>query len=225
MAPSPLDPNVNMPDLETALLLLPGILVGFTVHEFAHAWVALLLGDDTARRMGRFSLNPLRHIDLVGFILLITAGFGWAKPVMIDRSQLQHPRRDDVLIAVAGPFSNLFLSIVGSALLALLLGLFPPEGNVALTWGLRMLIAGVYINLGLFVFNLIPIPPLDGSHVLLQALNLKSAVNVQAFYRYGTILLLGIIVLERALRVDILPIGAAVQWLGGALMGLFGLAG
>jgi Zn-dependent protease len=214
-----------MPDLETALLVLPGILVGFTVHEFAHAWVALVLGDDTARRMGRFSLNPFRHIDLVGFILLLTAGFGWAKPVMIDRSNLRHPRRDDVLIAVAGPCSNLVLSIAGTALLAAIAGLAPHEGDPVLTWVLRMLIAGVYINLGLFVFNLIPIPPLDGSHVLLQALNVRNPVNVRAFYRYGTIVLLGIIILERALRIDILPIGAAVQWLGSTLMGLFGLGG
>jgi Zn-dependent protease len=211
--------------LEHTLLLLPGILVGFTVHEFAHAWVALRLGDDTARQMGRFSLNPVRHIDLIGFILLLTAGFGWAKPVMIDHTKLRRPRRDDVLIAVAGPFSNLALSIVGTALLAVLVAVLPFRGNPILTWGLQALNAGVFVNLGLFVFNLIPIPPLDGSHVLLQALNIRNPVNVRAFYKYGTILLLGIIVAERALDVDILPIGPAIRFLGNGLLTLFGLGG
>ena len=214
-----------MLSLEHTLLLLPGILVGFTVHEFAHAWVALRLGDDTAQRMGRFSLNPMRHIDLIGFILLLTAGFGWAKPVMIDHSKLRRPRRDDVLIAVAGPFSNLALSIVGTALLAVLIAVLPYRGNQILTWGLQALNAGIFVNLGLFVFNLIPIPPLDGSHVALQALNIRNPVNVRAFYKYGTILLLGIIVAERALNVDILPIGPAIRFLGNGLLGLFGLGG
>jgi Zn-dependent protease len=211
--------------LEHTLILLPGILVGFTVHEFAHAWVALRLGDDTAQQMGRFSLNPVRHIDLVGFILLLTAGFGWAKPVMIDPTKLRHPRRDDVLISIAGPFSNLALSIAGTALLAALLAVLPYRGNQILTWGLQALNAGIFVNLGLFVFNLIPIPPLDGSHVAIQALNIQNPVNVRAFYKYGTILLLGIIIAERALNVDILPIGSAVRFLGGALLGLFGLGG
>jgi len=212
-----------MPDLERTILLLPGIIIGFTVHEFAHAWVALRLGDDTAQRMGRFSLNPLRHIDLIGFLLLLTVGFGWAKPVLIDRSKLRHPRRDDALIAVAGPFSNLLLSVAGTALLALLLPITGYEGNEAVTWGLRMLSAGIFINLGLFIFNLIPIPPLDGSHVLLQALNIRSEVNVRAFYKYGTILLLGIIIAEQALHMDILPIGVMVRSIGNALLGVFGL--
>lgn len=214
-----------MLSLEHTLLLLPGILAGFTVHEFAHAWVALRLGDDTARQMGRFSLNPMRHIDLIGFILLLTAGFGWAKPVMIDHTKLRRPRRDDVLIAVAGPFSNLALSIMGTALLAVLIAVLPYRGNPTLTWGLQALNAGVFVNLGLFVFNLIPIPPLDGSHVLLQALNIRNPVNVRAFYKYGTILLLGIVVAERALNVDILPIGPAIRLLGNGLLALFGLGG
>lgn len=212
-----------MPDLERTLLLLPGILVGFTVHEFAHTWVALRLGDDTAARMGRFSLNPIRHIDLVGFILLLTAGFGWAKPVLIDRSKLRFPRRDDALIAAAGPLSNLVLSVFGAALLAILVGVLPFKGNAVLTWCLQALGAGIFVNLGLCVFNLLPIPPLDGSHLLLQALNIKNEVNVRAFYKYGTILLLGIIIAENALHVDILPIGRIVRFLGNGLMQVVGL--
>lgn len=212
-----------MPNFEHILLLLPGIIVGFTVHEFAHAFVASRLGDDTAKEMGRFTLNPLKHIDPVGFLLLIVAGFGWAKPVLIDRSRLRNPRRDDILISVAGPASNLLLSIAGTALLAIALFTAPPAGVPVYTWVLHALTAGIYVNLGLAVFNLIPIPPLDGSHVLLQALNIKDEVNIRLFYKYGTILLLAVIVAEQALRIDILPIGKVVSALAEMLLTLFGI--
>ena len=214
-----------MLNIEHILLLLPGIIVGFTVHEFAHAFVASRLGDATAKEMGRFTLNPLKHIDPIGFILLVTAGFGWAKPVLIDRSRLQNPRRDDVLISVAGPASNFLLSIIGTGVLAVLLYAVPLTGSPAYSWALHALTAGIYVNLGLGVFNLIPIPPLDGSHVLLQALNIKDEVNIRLFYKYGTILLLAVIVAERALRVDILPLGKVVSAIGEFLLTLFGIGG
>jgi Zn-dependent protease len=95
------------------LKVIPAILAGLTVHELAHAWVALRLGDDTPRLMGRVSWNPLKHVDLFGFIMLVVAGFGWAKPVMINRANLKKPVRDDILIALAGPFSNLAFSLLG----------------------------------------------------------------------------------------------------------------
>jgi Zn-dependent protease len=211
-------------DIGYILQILPGIVLGFTVHEFAHAFVAFHLGDDTARRMGRYSLNPVKHIDPFGFLLIIIAGFGWAKPVIIDRSKLANPRRDDALIAVAGPLSNLCLSFIIAGIIKIVLLSVPYEGNVVYSWILNALIAGVYVNLGLFVFNLLPIPPLDGSHVLLQTLNIKDEVNVRAFYKYGTFLLLGIILAERGLNVDILPIGKAVRWIGEGLLTIFGLA-
>jgi Zn-dependent protease len=215
---------MNNLDFVYILQVLPGIVLGFTVHEFAHAFVAFHLGDDTARRMGRYSLNPLKHIDPFGFLLLIIAGFGWAKPVMIDRSRLGNPRRDDALIAVAGPLSNLGLSFISAGVIKIILLTVPYEGNAAYSWILNALIAGVYVNLGLFIFNLLPIPPLDGSHVLLQALNIQDDVNVRAFYKYGTFLLLGVIIAERALNIDILPIGKAVRWTGEWLLTLFALA-
>jgi Zn-dependent protease len=216
-------PMTNL-DFGYILQVLPGIIIGFTVHEFAHAFVAFHLGDDTARRMGRYSLNPVRHIDPFGFLLLIIAGFGWAKPVIIDRSKLANPRQDDALIAVAGPFSNLALSTITAAIIKIVLLTIPYEGNVVYSWILNALFAGVYVNLGLFVFNLLPIPPLDGSHVLLQALNIKDEMNVRAFYKYGTFLLLGIILAERGLNIDILPIGKAIRWIGEWLLTMFGLA-
>jgi Zn-dependent protease len=215
---------MNNFDFGYILQVLPGIILGFTVHEFAHAFVAFHLGDDTARRMGRYSLNPLKHIDPFGFLLLIIAGFGWAKPVMIDRSRLGNPRRDDALIAVAGPLSNLGLSFICAGIIKIILLTVPYEGNAVYSWILNALIAGVYVNLGLFIFNLLPIPPLDGSHVLLQTFNIQDDVNVRAFYKYGTFLLLGVIVAERGLNIDILPIGKAVRWTGEWLLTLFALA-
>src|SRR5512136_662864 len=98
--------------LKELLQVLPAVLIGLTIHELAHAFVALKLGDDTPRMLGRITLNPLKHIDLVGFVLLVVAGFGWAKPVIINRANLKKPVRDDILIALAGPLSNLAFSLL-----------------------------------------------------------------------------------------------------------------
>src|SRR5512136_1227708 len=109
--------------LKELLQVLPAVLIGLTIHELAHAFVALKLGDDTPRMLGRITLNPLKHIDLVGFILLVVAGFGWAKPVIINRSNLKHPFRDDVLIALAGPAANLLFAVALVLVLKLVVSL------------------------------------------------------------------------------------------------------
>lgn len=208
--------------LENIIQFLPGVIVGLTVHEYAHAAVASRLGDDTARNMGRASLNPLVHIDLFGFLFLILVGFGWAKPVMIDRSKLSHPRRDDALIAAAGPVSNLLLAIAGAALLTIIMTLIPYRGEELYSWTIRLIIAGMQVNLGLFVFNAIPLPPLDGSHVLLSVLNLRDTQHVGKFMKYGALLLFGIILAEQLTKVDILPIGRVVRAMTEALLKVFG---
>jgi len=101
--------GLSLPDI---LRIVPAILIGLTVHELAHAFIALRLGDDTAKQLGRVTLNPLKHIDPMGFIMLLVAGFGWAKPVLIDRKKLKNPARDDVLVALSGPTANLLLAVV-----------------------------------------------------------------------------------------------------------------
>jgi len=212
-------------DFESMLRLLPGIIVGLTVHEFAHASVASRLGDDTAKLQGRASLNPLVHIDPLGFIFLLVAGFGWAKPVVIDQSKLKHPRRDDAIIAAAGPLSNLALSIVGAAVFTILIGLVPYGGEPTYAWILHSIMAGIYVNLGLFVFNAIPLPALDGSHILLSALNLRDSPTAHLVFRYGMIVLFGIILAEQFFNIDILPIGRIVRALADILLGLFGFSG
>lgn len=208
--------------LEAIILFLPGVIIGLTVHEYAHAAVASRLGDDTAQSMGRTSLNPLVHIDLFGFLFLVLLGFGWAKPVIIDPTKLRSPRRDDALIASAGPVSNLLVAITGAAVLAVIMTVVPYRGEELYGWLIRLIIAGIQVNLGLFVFNAIPLPPLDGSHVLMSALNLRNTPHAGTFMKYGALLLFGIIVAEQVTRVDILPIGKAVRWMTEELLLIFG---
>jgi len=147
------------------ILKLPALLVAVTVHELAHALVADRLGDPTARRLGRITLNPLPHIDPLGALAFVLAGFGWAKPVPVNAHNLRHPVRDMAWVAAAGPLSNFaaaFVALVAVRLLAQVGGAVPfvaePLGGV-LFW--------VYVfNLALGIFNLIPLPPLDGGHFL-----------------------------------------------------------
>lgn len=151
--------------LSGLILKLPALLVAVTVHELAHAVVADRLGDPTARRLGRITLNPLPHIDPLGALAFVLAGFGWAKPVPVNAQNLRHPVRDMAYVAVAGPLSNFataFVALVVMRLLGQVGGILPsvaePLGGV-LVW--------VYVfNLALGIFNLIPLPPLDGGHFL-----------------------------------------------------------
>ena len=151
--------------------LLPAILVSLTLHEWGHAYVAWRLGDPTARRLGRLSVNPLRHLDPVGTALLVFAGFGWAKPVPIDPRYFRHPRRDDFLVSIAGITVNLLLAFVAALALSLFAH-FPPSGGVSrallyvLQYFCNFCYVMVQVNAALAAFNLIPIPPLDGYHVL-----------------------------------------------------------
>jgi Zn-dependent protease len=214
---------MNDLDLGSVLRALPGIVFGLTLHEYAHALVALKLGDDTAQRSGRLSLNPLRHIDPLGFLFLLVAGFGWAKPVMIDGSKLRHPKRDDILISVAGPFSNLLLAIVVALGLKLCLSLAPYEGDTVYREALNVGMEALYINLGLFIFNLIPLPPLDGSHLITSLISSRSMVAAQKFFRYGAYAFLAIIVLERVLRVNLLPINILVDGIARGMFDVLGL--
>jgi Zn-dependent protease len=141
------------------ILKLPALLIAVTVHELAHALVADRLGDPTARRLGRITLNPLPHIDPLGALAFVLAGFGWAKPVPVDARNFRHPIRDMVWVAVAGPMTNFAVAFV-TLVVVRLLG--PVEGTFLLVVADRI----YTFNLILGVFNLIPLPPLDGGHFL-----------------------------------------------------------
>ena len=149
-------------ELLQILMIVPAALVGLVLHELAHGAVALALGDPTARDQGRLTLNPLRHLDLMGTIFLLILHFGWAKPVQVNPRYFAKPKRDMLLVALAGPATNLILA----ALFGLLVRTLPTEGGLALQIGRQMLLYGVVINAALAVFNMLPIPPLDGSRLV-----------------------------------------------------------
>jgi Zn-dependent protease len=196
-------------DLRTTVFLLPGILVGLTVHECCHALTAWKLGDSTARDQGRITLNPLKHIDIMGFIFLILVGFGWAKPVEFNPAQLKNYRRDRALIAAAGPLSNLVLGVI-LALITRAIYFHYTSSDVPITVVqdnlYRVFLLSAYINFILFIFNLIPLPPLDGSHIAFAAINIKPETEDQ-IRRFGMPLLLIVLIAQSFMEVEILPIG------------------
>lgn len=184
--------------LQRTLLLVPPVLLALTVHECAHAWVANRLGDPTAKMLGRVTFNPIKHLDPIGTLMLFFSGlFGWAKPVPINPRNFSNISRDIIMVSVAGPLSNLFLAalsaLVYKALIITgpsLLGAMP---NVV--WPLfTMLELSIRINVALAVFNMIPIPPLDGSKVLGNLLPANQAFAWAKFEQYGFFVLLLLIV-------------------------------
>lgn len=184
-------------DLVGMLLSLPGILVALSFHEYAHAQVAVWLGDDTPKYQGRLSISPAAHLDPMGFFSLLFLGFGWAKPVMINPNNFKKPKRDDILVSLAGPMMNLLLAIVFAFIIKATIYL--PESIIfSDVFGtvLQVLKSTVIINVVLMIFNLIPIPPLDGSHVLFGLLNMKNTEVYYNLQRYGMYILLGLIIFD-----------------------------
>jgi len=173
------------------IVSLPIFLLAITLHEVGHAWVAYKCGDDTAKRLGRVTLSPIAHLDPLGSLMFVISsfagvGFGWAKPVPVAVERLRHPRRDDILVSLAGVTANLLQAIAWSVLFRL--------GRVYLTGSLGSAIVtfcflGVFVNVMLMVFNLLPIPPLDGSHVALNLLGVHNPYTIARFTGIGSLLL------------------------------------
>ncbi len=171
---------------EVLLLLVPVLLFALCFHEFAHAWMANKLGDPTAKHSGRLTLNPLAHLDPMGSLMILFVGFGWAKPVPVDVRYLQNPRTDMMKISFAGPAANLLLAFVGGTIIrAQLVG-----GSLIL-----MLVLFTQINIMLAVFNMIPIPPLDGSQIFSGLMVRKNPDLVMKLQMYGPQILFGLILI------------------------------
>jgi Zn-dependent protease len=176
------------------------VLFAITVHEVSHGWVARQLGDPTAMMLGRLTLNPIKHIDPIGtivvpLVMLLLGGFvfGWAKPVPVTWENLRNPKRDMAIVAAAGPASNLLMAVIWALLMRLGIAIMPTVGSA----GIFLVYAGqagIYINLVLMVLNLLPIPPLDGGRVLTGLLPGPAAWKVSRIEPYGLIIVVALLV-------------------------------
>ena len=184
-------PDPNVPALIIAFLVL---IFSLSVHEAAHAWSASQLGDDTAKRLGRVTLNPVVHVDPIGTLLLPLIGLmsgagviGWAKPTPVNTRNLSNPRRDHILVTAAGPLSNLLIAFAAAAVLRA--GAAPGSD-----WLEMLVFEAMTLNVLLAVFNMLPIPPLDGGQILMALLPPRIAMKLGALYEYGFLILMGLLV-------------------------------
>lgn len=176
------------------LLFLPGIIIGITFHEAAHGYVSHWLGDPTPKNQGRLSLNPLAHIDPMGFIALLLVGFGWGKPVMIDPRYYKNPKRDELLVSLAGVTTNLIIAIIFAVIQILLIDTGAAY-SMGASWNVVNLIIQyiVFVNLVLMCFNLLPIPPLDGFSVITQLFDLRKYDWYYKLYSNGFFILMALV--------------------------------
>ena len=178
---------------EVLVLLIPVLLFALVFHEFSHGWVANKLGDPTAKYAGRLTLNPMVHLDLFGSLMILFVGFGWAKPVPVDSRYLANPRTDMMKIAFAGPAANLLLAFIAGSLIRL-------TGNMGVLSS--MLIMFAQINIMLAVFNMIPIPPLDGSQIFSGLMIRHNPDLVIKLQVYGPQILMGLILFGMLTRIS-----------------------
>ena len=177
--------------IQQLAIQLPPLLFALTVHELAHGWVAFRLGDPTAKMAGRLTMNPLKHLDPLGVLAFVIMKIGWAKPVPVDPRYFRNPQKDMLLVALAGPGANVLLALA-SALLARVLVSVPVLPLFVLQPLVGMLVASVWINIMLAVFNIIPIPPLDGSKVLMGVLPPEAARSFARIEPFGFFILIAL---------------------------------
>lgn len=178
-------------DIVNILIRVVAVLLAISVHEMCHGFAAYLLGDKTAKAMGRLSLNPLRHLDPFGALCLLIFGFGWAKPVLVNPMYFKKPKRDMALVSLAGPLSNFIMAFLGLLIFKILsMANLLYYGSIVSEIIVQLISTVVFLNIGLGVFNLIPIPPLDGSKIFLPLLPKKLFVDIMRYEHLGWIVLM-----------------------------------
>jgi Zn-dependent protease len=206
--------------LARAIWFLPPFLLAISFHESAHAYVANRMGDPTAKSQGRITLNPLPHIDVIGLIVLLYAHFGWAKPVPVNPYNLKNPIKDNLWIALAGPAANLILAIISAIAYRIIAPLLagPATGEFVRI----MIYNSVELNIVLMVFNLFPLPPLDGFHIIEGLVSTENYIRLQHLQQLGPFILLGLILLATFTHFDIFRIifSPVLRVLGGVLIGM-----
>jgi Zn-dependent protease len=211
--------------LKLSIMLVPGLLA-ITCHEVSHGFVAWRFGDPTARMLGRLTLNPLKHIDIIGTLMIFVIGIGWAKPVPVVYENLRNPKRDMIWVAAAGPITNFLLAIVSALLLRGIVVFGNPASSSSplamIIEPLAMMLAfSVYINLLLAIFNMIPVPPLDGGRVLVGLLPYRQAAAWARIEPYGMLIIIVLVFFTNIFSYVISPaLTVAVNLLAGPQSGL-----
>ena len=178
-------------EIKTLLLITPPVLIALTFHEYAHAYVANMYGDDTAKQSGRLTLNPLKHLDPLGTIMIFLVHFGWAKPVPVNPNRLKNPKKDMLWISAAGPLANMVLALISGILLRLLFTMAQaPDQHSVMGLLIFMVFMSLQINLALAIFNILPIAPLDGSKILSGLLPDNYREIIYFLERYGPFILI-----------------------------------
>lgn len=213
-----------MPErLLNLLYVIPGVIIALSFHEWGHAFAAYKMGDPTARNLGRLTLNPLAHIDPMGFLMMVIVGFGWAKPVPVNPNNYRNYKAGELVVSLAGVTMNLILAIIGTIAFSLLLKVTVSgtiEVSGAWTTGMSILNSFIFLNLCLLVFNLLPVYPLDGFHVAEVLLSKVLGPKPFMFMKnYGQYILIGILLLGRFSSFS--PIGYVAEWLHGGLLRIF----
>jgi Zn-dependent protease len=211
--------------LKLSVMLVPGMLA-IVCHEVSHGYVAWRFGDPTAKMMGRLTLNPIKHIDLVGTLMIFFIGIGWAKPVPVVFENLRNPKRDMIWVAAAGPITNIILATISALLLRGLVAFANPAASgsplAMLVEPLVLMLAfSVYINLLLAIFNMIPVPPLDGGRVMVGLLPYKQATALSRIEPYGMLIIIGLVFFTNMFSYIISPfLKLGVHLLAGPQSGL-----